>query len=509
MPSTQARTLAIATVPDAVDLIRFEKNLLQIGFFGSHEKRGKRNISNRKVDQWVNRDGKKIQISAEFRCSEALGLPSTSDRDKYMAFMKLAMDQRARTGVVSNPIRFSGYSLLNILGQCDSGENYEALNNWGMRMADTTITSQQTIYSALRKNYISKTIHVFRSFTRLGESNFDNTGKTDFFEVELEEWLLENLNESFVVPEDFNSYRKLVRPTAKGIFVYLYLWFYASKGQQIEKDYGELCALLNIRSYEHVSKIKETMGLSLNDLVGIGYLSTWDIKPMVSKEGYKLVLTCGRAMKEVLSMTSRRQLALPVPPSEQPMTATMQAARSAMIEVGVSDLKAEELVRKLDPAAILDRVDYVKTQISFSQKGRFRNPAGYLISFVEGEQSIPKTHRTRKQRDDESKRDAANARHEEKQFEDDRIKAAYEEWCLAEAGVVVDSLTPDVLDKRLKAIANELRKKSSIAEVLDRMPRPAYEGQLLSCLRKEIRSELDLPSQEEWRLSHIQADLFS
>ncbi len=70
---------------------------------------------------------------------------------------------------------------------------------------------------------MNKTVHVFRSFTRLGSSNLNNTDKIDTFEVELEDWLLENLNECFVLSENFNMYRKLVRPTAKGIFVYLYL----------------------------------------------------------------------------------------------------------------------------------------------------------------------------------------------------------------------------------------------------------------------------------------------
>ena len=260
----------------------------------------------RRIEQWVNREGRKIKVSAEFRSSDALGLPSTADRDKYMAFMKLAMDQKMRTGVIQNPIRFSGYSLLSTLGQCDSGENYEALNQWGMRMADTTITSEQIIYSSSSKRYMNKTVHVFRSFTRLGVSALDNSGRSDMFEVELEDWLLENLNESFVVPEDFNAYRKLVRPTAKGIFVYLYVWFYASRGREVEKDYAEMCNLLNVRRYEHLSKIKETMGLSLEDLVSIGYLESWDIRPMSSKDGYKLVLAPGRAMQEVLWMTERR-----------------------------------------------------------------------------------------------------------------------------------------------------------------------------------------------------------
>ena len=80
-------------------------------------------------------------------------------------------------------------------------------------------------------------------------------------------------------------YRKLARPTSKGIFVYLYVWFFASQGKEVEKDYTELCALLNIRTYEHISKIRETMGLALMELMTIGYLKSWDIKSMTSKRG--------------------------------------------------------------------------------------------------------------------------------------------------------------------------------------------------------------------------------
>lgn len=68
-------------------------------------------------------------------------------------------------GELSNPIRFSGYSMLKVLGLSDSGANYEDLNLWGMRMADTTITSAEVMYSSTRKKFINKTLHVFRTFT--------------------------------------------------------------------------------------------------------------------------------------------------------------------------------------------------------------------------------------------------------------------------------------------------------------------------------------------------------
>src|SRR5690349_12795525 len=84
-------------LPVAIDLIRFEKNLLQIGFFGAHDTRH-HNSSTRRIEQIVNREGQRIKVAAEFRGSADLGLPSTSDRDKYLAFMRIAMAQRAKQG---------------------------------------------------------------------------------------------------------------------------------------------------------------------------------------------------------------------------------------------------------------------------------------------------------------------------------------------------------------------------------------------------------------------------
>ncbi len=508
------REAPVLAMPDAVDLIRFEKNLLQIGFFGAHEKRGRSSTSTRRIEQWVNREGKKIRVSAEFRSSDTLGLPSTSDRDKYMAFMKLATEQRLRSGVIANPIRFSGYRLLSILGQCDSGENYESLNSWGMRMADTTITSEQVIYSSVKKRYMNKTVHVFRSFTRLGVSTRTNTHKTDLFEVELEDWLLENLNESFVVPEDFNMYRKLARPTAKGIFVYLYLWFYASQGREVEKDYGELCSLLNVRTYDHLSKIRETMGLSLTDLVDIGYLEKWDVRPMISKKGYKLVLSSGRALREVLINTQHKKMAYASAHHETLFPESREFARNALVENGVSETKATELARKLEPNALIDRIEYVAHQVSIDQKNLIKNPAGYLISFVEQEQKIPSTFLSRREK-------VAGQRRHAKQQEieaaatasliaDCESEKVYEKWIFDQVNSFIDrNYEEERLDSRLRVINGQLRNDKTISVLLDRMPPQTRRAELMRILRKEVAVDLCLPSLEEWRSANPQVELLS
>ena len=57
-----------------VDIVRFEKNLLQIGFFGANDARDK-NRTSRRVEQLVSRNGHKVKVAAEFRGSDQLGLP--------------------------------------------------------------------------------------------------------------------------------------------------------------------------------------------------------------------------------------------------------------------------------------------------------------------------------------------------------------------------------------------------------------------------------------------------
>jgi hypothetical protein len=499
---------AIIPLPAAVDLIRFEKNLLQIGFFGAHDTRHN-NRSTRRIEQWVNRGGQKMKVAAEFRGSEALGLPSTSDRDKYIAFMKIAMDRRAKLGRLENPIRFTGYQMLKELGLTYSGENYEDINRWGQRMADTTITSEQVIYLAARKKYANKTVHVFRSFVRAGQSGHDESGRIESFEVVLEDWLLENLNQSYVIPEDFNAYRMLKRPTGKGIFGYLHLWFHASQGRAVEKDYSELCTLLNIPVYKHVSKIRETMGRSLDELASVGYLASWDIRPMVTKEGWKLVLKAGDELLHVLAISQRKSLAergaMEVQPEVQ-TDAQWEAARQAMEERGISPAKAQSLLRNADPKMVLDQVEYAEYLISRGKRSRIENPAGFIIYLVENQIPVPgdfpSSRRIRTQEDHREELSAA-----ERDLHRTRLEEDYEAFIAQRVEEEINRLYPGAA--RMKQIryivSSQVRVDERFRGLTPAQQQPVAE----QMLRREVRQATALLSFEEWCESTDQLSLFS
>jgi Replication initiator protein A len=492
----------LISTPLAVDLIRFEKNLLQMGFFGAHDTRH-RSLSTRRIEQLVNREGQKMKVAAEFRVSQEFGLPSTSDRDKYIAFMRIAMEQKAKAGgALENPIRFTGYQLLKELGLSFSGENYEDINRWGQRMADTSITSEQVIYLAAKKKYANKTVHVFRSFTRAGQSNLNGSGKTEAFEVVLEDWLLENLNQSYVVPEDFNAYRKLKRPTAKGVFGYLHLWFHASQGRDIEKDYGELCVLLNIPAYRHLSKIRETMGRSLDELAFIGYLSKWDVKPMMTKSGYKLLLSPGEEVLRVLAITQKKQLSGTRQPEALAPTETQRATIETLVSRGVSRAKATTLSQTASPQSIQEQIEYWESLLKQGGRKKIKSPAGFLIYLIENQIS-PLSGGT----DSAAKKPVEEFEtHSSRPFATPTSEQQYEAFVEQKVDEELKARYPGrELAKKVKAIVKENILQDEVFDAFH----PVQQGVLAEqMLRQEIRRTLVIPTFGQWQHDREQFPLF-
>jgi hypothetical protein len=510
-PST---TPQLDLIPFAdVDLIRFEKNLLQIGFFAAQEERKGPPPFIRRIENTVNRDGQRISVVIEFRAS--IGLPSTADRDKFMAFLKIAAEQRARYGRISNPIRFTGYRLLQELGLNDSGPNYEDLNSWGERMATTTITSRQVIFFALSKRYANKTIHVFESFQRVGKQS-GNT-RSEEFEVVLAEWLLDNLNTNYVISEDFIAYRQLKRPTAKGIFGPLHLWFKASQGRVVEKDYRQLCMLLGIQPYAYLSKIKSTMGKALDELVTVRYLSRWDVQPMSSKDGYKIVLWPGADLLSSLALSTPRlagaspnggllgtasEQAEEAEPSKE-LTMDAQQALTELLALGIAPAMAQSLVKKHDSGIILDVTEYVSSLVTTDKSGRIHNPAGLLIYYLNSDVPIPDAFTTsrKRRRSEASKRQQA-----QEQQHDLDLQLSFAAWREQQVDAEIAARYPGpLLNQKIAEVVAQRSKSDKYFIRVNPTQREILARQILV---REVREQLALPPFEDWCKTHAQYDLF-
>ena len=404
-------------------------------------------------------------------------------------------------------------------------------------MTDTTITSEQVVYRAAKKVYSDETLHVFRAFRRTGSSNLNGTERQEHYEVVLEDWLLENLNQRYVIPEDFNAYKQLTRPTAKGIFGNLHLWFHASSGKPVEKDYADLCNLLNVQVYPHLSKIKSTMGLALNELVAIKYISRWDVQKMLSKQGYKVVLVPGDELLRVLDSTrperrepspgrlepssDRREPssgrlepssdrleqspALPHSRSSQrpALSNDEENAEALLKQYGVLPAKAASLVASLGPAVVLDTVEYLASNALGGRRKSVDNPAGLIIYSLEKGMPLPATFVSARR-----KRAAEEAQHRLSSAEHERLvkQFAYLEWVESEQERAIHAqFSPSEIDRKLMEMVAHLSRTDSRFGRMQPKARTEFARRML---RKELSAEMELPSLEAWRDDKVQPSLF-
>src|SRR5438270_6750972 len=114
------------------------------------------------------------------------------------------------------------------------------------------------IWLAGRKRYSTDAFSIFDRVVGVGEE-LENGEKAGKIHVYLSSWLLENFENNYVLPIDYEIYREMKLPIAKALVPLLHVWFYASrycKRVTVEKRYRELCELLGTRYYAHQSRIE-------------------------------------------------------------------------------------------------------------------------------------------------------------------------------------------------------------------------------------------------------------
>ena len=393
----------LPVVVEEVDLVRVGKSLHSLGFFAST---AHREISRTIIQVFRRPDGQRIHAKAVIEGIPSLGLPTTADRDKYMAFMKIAQDQREFQGHLTNPIRFSGADMIKLLRLRKGGFHYDEINDWCKRMVATTIMSEASIFLADRRQYATDTFHVFDRVVLVGEELSDGS-RSEFYQVYLSQWQLTNLNQGYLLPLDFNAYLRLKRDISKALFGHLSVWFYASRGQTIEKRYPDLCQLLNIRAYPHLSKASSVLAPSLAELADIEYLSSWELTRTARGGDFKLTLSPG---KRLLSLPNFS--AVVNPEARAALEARLPSWVAELVQRGVAERKARQLALDVpEEQPVSDQIEYAEYLIQQDRRnrGKIANPTGFLVWAIENNLAIPPDFETeRKKRLRQADEEAAN-----------------------------------------------------------------------------------------------------
>ncbi len=492
-----AQTFLPVVVED-IDLVRVEKSLHSLGFFASTASKA---ISRTILQIFRRPDGQRIHAKAVIEGIPSLGLPTTADRDKYMAFMKIALDQREFQGQLSNPIRFSGADMIKLLRLRKGGFHYDEINDWCKRMVATTIMSESSIFLADRRQYATDTFHVFDRVVLVGEELNDGT-HSEFYQVYLSQWQLTNLNQGYLLPLDFNAYLMLKRDISKALFGHLSVWFYASRGQAIEKKYPDLCQLLNIRAYPHLSKARSVLEPSLEELVKIEYLSSWELERTARGADFKLTLSPG---KRLLSLPNFS--AVVNPEARAALEARLPAWVGELTQRGVAERKARQLALDVaDEQPVSDQIEYAEHLIQQDRRGRAKiaNPAGFLVWAIENNLAVPAEFETSKKR---SLREAREGAASDQRFRLLQLKNEYDAY--VERMIAEDlerNYTADRLETALREHMKTIRREQP--EWFARVPDAAHRELAKSRLRAAVRERLDLPTFEHWATQQTQERLF-
>lgn len=494
---TQTTLVPVVVEETPVDLVRVEKSLHSLGFFASS---ANRQISRTVTQIFRKPDGQRVQAKAVIEGIPSLGLPTTADRDKYMALMKIALDQREAVGKLKNPVCFTGADMIKMLRLRKGGFHYDEINDWCKRMVATTIMSESSIFLADRRQFASDTFHVFDRVVLVGEELSDGT-RSEHYQVYLSHWQLTNLNQGYLLPLDFNAYLQLGRDISKALFGHLSVWFYASRGEPVEKKYPELCQLLSITAYPHLSKAKSVLGPSLDELVEIGYLSSWDLTRTARGSDFKLILAPGERLLNLPTFAK-----LVNPEARAAIEAALPAWVGQLIERGVAERKARQLVLDVaDHQPVLDQIEYAEHLIAQDKRGRSKisNPAGFLLWAIEQNLAVPDDFETttRKRLRAETELQESEARGHQL-----RLELEYQEFCAGEIARLIAAYAPERIEAAMREQMKAIEREQP--EWFGRIGESTRREVALSRLRTTVADDANLPSFEMWQKRQPQRKLF-
>lgn len=353
-------------------VVRIEKNLNSLGFFSPTASTSKR--TNLKVVSFARElpGGIKTEAKATIMATSQ-GLPNTADLDKYLAFQAVVAELKKKHGVVANPIGFTTYQLLRVLGLKPTGKRYNEVDQWLDRMAGTLIKSEGAVYFAKSKRYMKDRFHVFEKVYTVGEELPDGR-KAEQNYVFLSDWQLENLNHGHVLPITLELYQQLRSDIGKNLVPMLYIWFYAAR-RPFQKRYRELCQHLNIKTWTQLSRAREQLSPALAELQNVGYLSDWELCRTVDGSDFKVIFRAGPVFRDDGARDRIRQ-------RDDIVDERFSKLVCKLVERGINEKGARRLLfglgREVD---VEEQIDWIDSIIARDPR-KFDNPAGMYVSFI-------------------------------------------------------------------------------------------------------------------------------
>lgn len=391
----------------------------------------------------LERNDQKFEALWQVVANPEYGYPSPFDRKVHKAIEYLITER----GVpAQNPLPFTAYRILQLLGLSPEGKNVRQVRETFERIIFTGIKSEGTFYDKAGKQYITDVFHLYDRVVFKGKTMPDGS-IADANYLFLSSWYLSSLNAHYVRPIDFQYLKSLQSDIAGRLYELLGLKFYGlfrNDRPYWRIKYSDLCSLLPITPQRKYSDAQRYLAPAHEELTQTGFLAKveWEKE---RKDLWDLFYYPGQRAKEEYALARREpvpveqlEMSLELPeeaetgpgPSTAPLPAEASAKASAgkksppeaipavnqgladqLTTRGINPRTATRLVKAHSAEQVARHIEVFDWTRDHQPEAITDNPAGFLRKMIEENWSAPDGFVSRSEQD-EKQRDRAAAEQE-------------------------------------------------------------------------------------------------
>ncbi len=295
------------------------------------------------------------------------------------------------------------------------------------------------------------------------------------------------LNHVEVRPLDYDYLMQLA-PSPQRFYELLSFQVYgaiASGRPRAKMLYSEYCKYAPQVRYPDFEHLKKQMFKVHAPHRESGYIIKVDYQKITNREGqpdWEMLYTPGpKASAEYHAFTNRQSRQLftggpslyPQSRNRQPVQeilALSEVDNTLLVELsrrGITEKKARELVAKLKPAQeLIDQLEYLDHIIAQAPRGKFHNPSGFYVKFIEDNAPVPdifwSSRRQRLHDEAEQAKNTESARQAQ-------LEIAYEEYQTAEIKRFISDVLPaqeyQLISEQCRLVNRKRFKNMSVAQI--------------------------------------------
>lgn len=204
--------------------------------------------------------------------ADKFGLPTSTDDDVILGLIRLTMDH----GFRSRKVHFTRYELMQILRWAPEGRNYTRLTKSLDRLSGVRIKATNAFFDNSSKSFQTCNFGIIDAYEIVDGRNSKAAADAQQSYFIWSEVLFDSFKSGFIKKLDLNLYFSLKSAVSRRLYRYLDKHFYFRP--VVERPLMVLAfeKLGLSRSYRYVSSIKQQLEPAFEELISIGFLTSYE-----------------------------------------------------------------------------------------------------------------------------------------------------------------------------------------------------------------------------------------